>query len=71
MNKLKCPCCSDVFISDLYLERHIEKKHSVMLHGLPSSQFLFNMRNKKTSNYGQCVICKNKTTFNLVTKKSR
>jgi len=47
----------------------MEKAHSNLLQDIPPSQFLFNMRNKKTSNYGQCVICKNKTTFNLVTKK--
>jgi hypothetical protein len=69
MKKYPCPCCSDVFISDTYLERHVEKKHPEMLHGLPVSQFLFNMRNKKNTNFGSCIVCKSNTTFNLVTKK--
>jgi len=70
MKKLHCPCCSECYISDAYLETHIQKKHKEFLTaGISPAQFLFNMRNHKSTNFGTCVICQGKTTFNPITKK--
>ena len=67
--KFKCPCCEDVFISEGYLERHVASKHKEMMAGMTPAHFIFNTRNGKNSQYGSCIICKGKTTFNEVSKK--
>lgn len=74
MNTFKCPLCNKNFVSIQTLESHVEKHHAEQLEsGISPEQYVFNMRNHKTS--GTCIMhgkvssCRKTTEFNKKTRK--
>ncbi len=67
-----CPICQKKYViknGRATLYEHMEKVHSKELNGISPAQYLFNIRNNKTTLHGNCIICKKPTTWNPVTEK--
>lgn len=66
--KFKCKFCDSIFFSLDQYSAHIEKKHNEMIpEDMVPNQFVYFLNTGKT--HGNCVVCKNKTTWNEKTNK--
>lgn len=63
MKAYKCPFCNKSYVEKEGLYTHIEEHHKDLLpKGMSPSQYIFNLRNKKT--HGNCIMCGAKTGWN-------
>jgi len=68
MAVFNCPFCHKRYTEKQGLYSHLESKHNNAIpEEISISQFYFNIRNKKE--FGNCVICKNKTNWNEVVER--
>lgn len=68
MKAYKCPFCNKSYVEKEGLYTHINEHHRDLIpKGMSPSQYIFNLRNKKT--HGNCIMCGNVTTWNESTER--